>query len=181
MIKKPDIKKRFLNIDNKIASITYLYLYFIKTGLFLNVIKQLGNKFITRNIDAGDDTILMFILSRNAVNLKYIKEIFYIILIWPEKYSESLKLQRTYKFRERKRKNCFSYLTFTEILLQFTEDSDKFIAEYYFLYFFIRNKKCTNQKDVASDAIRICNLYLNNEYISSKTKKEISLYLKQIK
>ena len=102
-----------------------LCLYFIKTEIFLKPINQLGEEFINRNIDAHDDTILMFILSRNAQTFKQLKEIFYIILVWPEKYTESLKFQRSIKQRERERNNCFSYFTFNEILLKFTERSDK--------------------------------------------------------
>ena len=102
-----------------------LCLCFIKTEIFLKPIKQLGDEFINRNIDAHDDIILMFILSRNAQTFKHLKEIFYIILVWPEKYLESFKFQRSIKQRERERNNCYSYLTFSEILLKFTERSDK--------------------------------------------------------
>lgn len=179
VIKKPYIKKRFLTFDSSILSRTNLCLYFIKTEIFLKTINQLGDEFINRNIDAHDDSILMFILSRNAQALKHLKEIFYIILIWPEKYSESLTFQRSTKKRERERKNCYSYLTFSEILLKFTERSDKFIAEKNFLYWFIREKKCKNNTEIKNDSIRICNLYLSDKYIPLKTKKEISLYLNQ--
>ena len=121
----------------------------------------------------------MFILSRNALRLKHLKEIYYILLLWPEEYNDSLKLQREVKYRERERKNCYSYLTFSEILLKFTERSDKFIAEKNFLYWFIREKKCKNNTEIKNDSIRICNLYLSDKYIPLKTKKEISLYLNQ--
>ena len=87
VIKKPNIKNRFLGFNRKVESCTFLCLYFIKTKLFLNVINLLRDEFLNRNIDDGDDTILMFILSRNAKTLKHLKQIFYIILAWPEKYS----------------------------------------------------------------------------------------------
>jgi len=180
VIKKPYIKKRFLSFDKSIESTTNLCLYFIRTEIFSKTIKQLGDEFINRNIDAHDDSILVFILARNAQTLKHLKEIFYIILIWPEKYSESLSFQRGTKKRERERKNCYSYLTFSEILLKFTDRRDKFIAEKNFLYWFIREKKCKNKTEIKNDAIRICNLYLTDKYIPLKTKKEISLYLNQI-
>ena len=66
-------------------------------------------------------------------------------------------------------------------MLKFTEHNDKFIAENYFLSLFIRNKKCKNHTNIMNDASRVCNLYLNNEYISSNAKKEISLYLNRTK
>jgi len=181
VIKKPYIKKRFLGFNKSIESGTFLCLYFIKTYLFLNVIEQLGGEFINRNIDAHDDTILMFMLSRKAQSLKHLKKIYYIYLEWPEEYSKSLKFQRTIKYRERERKNCYSYLTFIEILIIFTGESDKFIAEKCLFMWFLNVKKCRNNTDIKDEAIRICNLFLNNEYISSNTKKKIYFYLNQAK
>ena len=80
IIKKPFLKKRFLGFNSTILSQTYLCLFFIKTSLFKNVIKLLGNEFIKRNIDSGDDTILIFVLSRNALSLKHLKGIYYHLI-----------------------------------------------------------------------------------------------------
>ena len=179
VILKPNIKNRFLGSNIKIQSATNLCLYLIKTQLFLYTIKLLGDSFINRNIDAGDDTILTFMFSRHAKTLKHLKKICYIIFKWPDKYSESLKFQRIIKQTEREIKSCYSYLTFIEVLFTFTENSDKYIAEKYFLLFFINQQKCRNNLGIKNDSIRICNLYLNNPYISQHTKKEISFYLNQ--
>ena len=180
IIRKPNIKRRFLAFIKSEESCMYLCLYFIKTKLFLNVIKQLGEEFINRNIDAHDDTILMFILSRNALSLKHLKKIFYICLEWPKEYDEALKFQRNMKSIERERKNCYSYLTFLEITFLFTENNnDKNIAERCFHMWFLERDECKKQKDIMNYAIKICNLYLNNEYISSDTKAKISIYLNQ--
>ena len=181
IIKKPLLKKRFLGFNSSIASQTYLCLFFIKTSLFRNTIKQIGDEFIKRNIDSGDDTILMFVLSRNALNLKHLKEIYYIIFVWPKEYSEPLKFQKKIKIRERERKKCYSYLTFIEILILFTEDIDKFIAEKYLFKFFLNQQKCINNKNIQNDAIRICNLFLKNKHVSSNIKTKIYLYLNQAK
>ena len=182
IIRKPNIKRRFIGFIKSEESCTYLCLYFIKTKLFLKVIKQLGDEFINRNIDAHDDTILMFLLSRNALTLKHLKKIFYICLEWPKEYDEALKFQRNMKSIERERKNCYSDLTFTEIMFLFTENnSDKHIAERCFHMWFLERDECKKQKDIMNYAIKICNLYLNNEYISSDTKDKISIYLNQSK
>ena len=181
VIKQPNIKKRFLGFGKE-RSVTLLCMYFIKTNLFKLVIKKLGDIFINRNIDAHDDTIIMFLLSRNASSLKHLKDIFYIIFIWPEEYSASLNFQKIVKYRERTRKNCFSYLTFAEVLLMFSQNNeeDKFVAEYYFLKYFIREEECKNKKDIINNAIRICILYLDNKFISNNAKREISLYLYEL-
>lgn len=177
IIKKPYIKKRFLSFDNNINSGTFLCLYFIKTKLFLDSIKQLRKEFIERNIDAHDDTILMFIISRKALRLKHFKEIYYIILKWPEKYNESLKFQRKIKNRERLSKSCYSYLTFIEVLILFTENSDKYIAEKCLDYWFFKKPNCRHNKHISKDVLRVLNFFLNDEYISFDVKKKINSYL----
>ena len=154
-----------------------LCLYFIKTEIFLKPIKQLGDEFINRNIDAHDDTILMFILSRNALRLKHLKEIYYILLVWPEEYNDSLKLQREVKYRERERKNCYSYLTFIEVLILFTEKSDKFIAERCLDMWYFNQPKCKDNPDVMKDAIRVLNLFVNDNYVSPDIKNKVNSYL----
>ena len=181
IIRKPNLKKRFLGFDSRIESGIYLCLYFIKTNLFVKAIKQLGDEFTNRNIDAHDDTILMFILSRIAVSLKHLKEIYYILLQWPEKYFESLKFQRAIKLRERERKNCYSYLTLIEIVNKFTEENEKFIAEKCLYIWFLGQEKCRNNTSIMNYAIRVLNFFLNDEHIRSKTKKDINLYLNKTK
>ena len=181
IIKQPIIKTLFIAMNYRFHSSTSLCLYFIKKELYFKVIKQLGEEIINRNIDAHDDTIITFLLARNALNLKHLKKIFYFILIWPKEYYSSLTLQRNVKKREREKKNCYSYLTFAEVLILYTENDkrDKKIAEFNFLRYFIRNEKCQNQTDIIDDTIRISNLYLKDKYINSKAKEEISLFLNQ--
>ena len=124
----------------------------------------------------------MFLLSRNALSLKHLKKIFYILLEWPEEYSEALKFQRNIKYKERERKNCYSYLTFLEIMFLFTENNnDKCIAERCFHMWFLEKEECKKQNDTMNYAIKVCNLYLNNQYISNDTKTKISIYLNQTK
>ena len=178
IIKMHNITNRFF-INNYAGIRAYLYMFFIKTDTFINSINQLGNEFINRNIDVHDDTILIFILSKNALTLKHIKKIFYITLQWPKHYSSSLTFQQTMKYRNRESKNCLAYLTFSEVLILFTENNnkDKKIAENAFLDWFIRDSKCKNKSNIRNDTIRISKLFLNNQYISTKAKNEIYSYL----
>ena len=182
IITMPNIKRRFIGFIKNEESQTFLFLYFIKLKLFLEIINQLGEQFLNRNIDAHDDTILMFLLSRKALRVKYLKAIFYIVLEWPEKYKEALKFQKNIKKRERERKNCYSYLTFIEIMYLFTENNcDKYIADRFFQLWFLEKDECKKQKETINYAIKLCNLYLNNQYISSDTKTKISIFLNQTK
>ena len=178
----PNIKRRFIGFIKNEESQTYLFLYLIKLKLFLDIINQLGEEFIMRNIDAHDDTILMFLLSRKALRLKHLKAIFYIVLEWPEKYKEALKFQKNIKKIERQRKNCYSYLTFIEIMFLFTENNyDKYIADRCFQMWFLEKDECKKEKDTLNYAKKLCNLYLNNQYISSDTKKKILILLNETK
>ena len=47
------------------------------------MIKILGKEIINRNMDIHDDTILVFLISRNANNLKHIKRILHLVFAWP--------------------------------------------------------------------------------------------------
>ena len=177
IIKKSNIKNRFVVFDKTNENATFLCLYFIKTKLFIDSIKKLGDKFIQRNIDAHDDTILMFIISRNALRLKHLKEIYYIYFVWPKKYDKSLKIQREIKQIERSMKNCYSYLTFIEVLILFAENDDKFIPERCLDMWFFNQPTCKDNPNISNDILRIFKLFLNDKYINSEVKKKIILFL----
>ena len=182
IIFKPSIKYRILNLKPiNFESETLLCLYFIKTELFIKIINILGSKYLNRNIDSGDDTILVFILSRFANNLKHIKRILHLIFVWPIR-TKQINFQNYIKYKYRERKKCFSFLTFIEVLLLFTENSfeDKEIPSFYFKMFFLNNE-CRNKKSILKEAYNLCQLFLNNKFINKDIKKEINLYLNETK
>ena len=174
IIFNPSIKERIINLKPKNEeSETLLYLYFIKTELFKKIINKLGNHFLERNIDSGDDTILVFLLSRYAINLKHIKRILHLILLWPTK-TPQLTFQQDIKYKYRERKKCFSYLTFIEVLLLFTENNneDKEIPSVFLKQLFLNNE-CRKNKIIKKEANKLCQLFLDNEYILKDIKNEI--------
>ena len=180
IIFKPAIKERILSLKpNIIGSETLLCLYLIKTKLFIKIINLLGNKFLNRNIDSGDDTILVFLLGRYAKNLKHIKRILHLIFVWPNKNS-LIRFQKYIKDKFRERKKCFSYLTFIEVLFRFSENNieDKVIPSYFLKAFFLDNE-CRNNKNIFKEAIKLSKLFLGNKYIKTDIKKEINIYLKE--
>ena len=68
--------------------------------------------------------------------------------------------------------------SFQKIYIKFVIfNKDKKIAENSFLDWFIRNFISKNKTNVKNDTITISNLFLKNEFISKKTKNEISSYL----
>ena len=182
IIYKPSIKDRILNLKPKkfeIESETLLCLYLIKTKLFIKIINILGSKILNRNIDSGDDTILVFLLSRFAKNLKHIKRILHLIFIWPIKNPQII-VQKDIKFKLREKKKCFSFLTFIEVLLLFTENNieDKEIPSYFLKQLFL-DGDCRKNKMISSEAINLCKLFLENKYIKKDIKNEIRIYIKE--
>ena len=184
IILKPSIKDRILNLKPKsfeIGSETLLYLYLIKTKLFKKIINILGSKILNRNIDSGDDTIIVFLLSRYANNLKHIKRIFHLILIWPIT-TPQIKFQSNIKYKFRERKKCFSFLTFIEVLLIFTANNieDKEIPSF-FLKQLLLDNDCRKNKTIINEAINLCKLFLDNKYIKRDIKNEIRIYINESK
>ena len=116
VIHKPDIKKRFLGSNPKEQSSTLLFIYFIKTKLFMNVINQLGDNIISKNIEDHHDTLLTFALSRNAVRLKHLKNILHLSLNWPSEYTKALKFQNEAKDLKKK-KSVFHILYLLKFFL----------------------------------------------------------------
>ena len=180
IIFNPSIKERIINLKPKNEeSETLLCLYLVKTELFIKIINILGNYFLKRNIDSGDDTILVFLLSRYAINLKHIKRILHLILVWPTK-TPQLAFQQDIKYKYRERKKCFSYLTFIEVLLLFTENNieDKEIPSVFLKQLFLNNE-CRKNKIIKNEAKNLCKLFLDNEYIKNETKNEIHIFLNE--
>ena len=126
IIRKPNIKDRFFQKtkDGK-QSMTFLCLYFIRAELFHRLIKKIDKSILNRNIDQHDDSILMFLLSREANSFKHIKKICHVILIWPNNFSSSIPHQLEIKIMMREKKKCYSYLTFIEVVLLYTESNIK--------------------------------------------------------
>ena len=183
IIVKPFIKDRFLNLKmKKKESETFICLYFIKTELFIKIIKKLGNNLLNRNIDYHDDTIMIFLLSRYANNLKHIKKILHLILAWPSYNNSKIIFQNKIKYKYREQKKCISFLTFIEVLFLFTENNieDKEIASTYLRVSFLNNE-CRKNKNIINVSRNLCKLFLENNFIKSNIKKEIKQYLNENK
>ena len=182
IIKKPNIKSRFFTDQiYKDISSTSLSLYFIKLCLLQRLIKKIHKNILNRNIDSHDDSILIFLLSREANSLLHLKKIFHVILAWPNYKNPLLSHQIEVKMKLREKKKCISYLTFIEIVLLFTESNskDKELAGNMLKAWFL-NDKCRVNKEVKKDAIKICNLFFHNKYIKSDIKNEIKLFFREV-
>ena len=64
-------------------------------------------------------------------------------------------------------------------MIRFTKSIDKFIAERVLYMWFFHQPKCRGDQVVMNDALRVLNLFLNDEYVSSESKKEINSYINE--
>jgi glycosyltransferase involved in cell wall biosynthesis len=183
VIEKPLIQRRFFN-TGKIESSTSLCLYLAKTELYRKVLNKIGKEMLNRNIDSHDDTIVIFLLTKYAKSLKHIKRVLHLILAWPNIDSPVFAFQRKNKIEFREMKQCFSTLTFNEVLYLFTENNkeEKNIAAYYFWVFYLNFEVCKKSpdKNVIKEALRISNLFLNNKNVDIKYKNLIRQYLREL-
>lgn len=185
IIFQPDIRER-MYIKNKNGEITRLnnviWCFFYKTKLFINIIKKIENRFLNRIMNVHDDMILFFLLTRYARNLKQIKRIFHFVLIRNNPVDSSIIYRINEKNKERKKNSCFAYLYYTEFLLLYTKNTynDKEIASYE-LNTWLLSHECRNNTSTKKLALKICLLYLNNQYINNKIKEKIKSFIKELR
>lgn len=185
IIFQPDIRERMYT-KNKNGEITRLnsviWCFFYKTELFINIIKKIENRFLNRIMNVHDDMILFFLLTRYARNLKQIKRIFHIVLIRNNPVESSIVYRINEKNKERKKNSCFAYLYYAEFLLLYTKNtySDKEIASYE-LNTWLLAHECRNNISTKKLALKICLLYLKNQYINDKIKEKIKSFIKEFK
>lgn len=80
VIYQPSVAKRMYicNSNNCKRVGGYISILFFRTELFINIIKQIDEKFMNVKMNVHDDLLMLFLLTRNAHNLRQIKRIFYI-------------------------------------------------------------------------------------------------------
>ena len=166
-----------LKEKNNIQKVNHL----IKTDLFQKIIKQIDDKYSDFKINYFDDYLLFFLLTRNAKSFKQIDNIFYMKekIIFTDipkvNYRKKEKLKNGFNL------SCFAYLNIIEILYDKTNNTneDKKIPFNLFDKLILKNQ-CKNNMKIREQALKICELFLNNEYISSKDKEKIKIFFKQI-
>ena len=155
--------------------------YFFKTELFIKVIKQIDDKFMNVKMNVHDDYLLFFLLTRNAYNLKKIRNIFYLKLDWEDNNAQ-IKFQLQEKNKDVKNLNCLAYLNYIEFLLMKTKDInyDKKIASFELKNFYL-NHECRNNTFIREKGINLSKSFLENKYIDNDIKDEILNFINETK
>lgn len=158
-----------------------IWCYMFKTEFFKSVImNEIDPKYLNRIMNAHDDFLLLFILTRKAKSYKCIKQIVHL-------YRRKIPTISIKKYNEDKQKRaklyfCKSYLYYLEFIFLKTENNykDKLIATNELSKWYLDNKNCNNNSNIIKQGIYVCNLFVNNSYVNKATKYKIILFLKKL-
>ena len=154
--------------------------HFVKMELFTKIIKQIDSKYLDLKINYFDDYLFFFLLTRNAKSLKKINRIFYVRqkIIFSD--DEKINHRKQERIVNGFNLSCFASLYYIEILFYHTSDTfeDKKIVFSQFEKLFLQHQCRSNTKN-HEKGVKICNLFLENQYISLEDKRKIRNYLKK--
>ena len=184
IISQPELSERsyIKNKDGKIIGVRdVIWCYIFKTEFFKKVIKEIDLKFLNRINNSKDDIFIYFLLVKKARNLKHIKKIFYVTI---QKINSKNPLiiyfsQNKYSFRSKY--GCIDNISYIELVLIKSNNNfeDKKIASFAIEYFLLNNI-CRRNFLIKKEAIEVCKLYLENEYIERNIKEKINAFLLEI-
>ena len=171
-----------LDSDGKVRQFPGSFaLFFIKTNLCKKAIKLIDEKNLNTYMNHHADFVMMFLLLRNANNLKTFNRLLHVWLhIW-KKDDPKVKYRTEIKRKTRHDQMCFSTINFADILFKNTKNNykDKKIAfsqvERWYL-----NTYCRTNKDYKERAIEVFKSYLNCEYISNEDKKKLQDFINNL-
>ena len=177
VIFQPKVSKRShdYNKEGEVKRIgDVVWIYFFKTQLFQNVIKQIDDKYLNTKMICHEDFLLIFLLTRKAFNLRQMNRIFHIKIKWgyeTEYHSKTKENQAKDLF-------CLSYINYIEFILMKTTNTikDKKIASFELKKWYLDND-CRNNTFIRKRAKKVCELFLKNKFIENKIKDEINNFL----
>ena len=103
-------------------------------------------------------------------------------MIRPDNNNAKIIFHNNEKKKFRINLSCLAYVKYSEFLLINTNNTifDKKIASFELDEWFLKSNDCRNNSFVREDAIKVCNLFLQNEYIESQIKNKIKDFLKEV-
>ena len=180
---QPNVTKRMYdyNSDGSVRRVgDVLWNYIFRTDLFVKTIKQIDDKYFQIKMNVHDDFLLFFLLTRNAYNIKQIKRILYLKIIWDENTKVAFSLKE--KNKNKDNLDCMAYLNYIEMTLIKTNNTilDKKIPSFELNSYFL-NHTCRNNTYVREKGISICKQFLENKYIEKNIKDKILIFLNETK
>ena len=80
---------------------------FIKKNILLKIIKDIDEKYLNDKMNFHDDTLIYFLLTRNAYNFKIINRIFYLVVKGWNNANKKVKFRLKEKFSNRNYIKCY--------------------------------------------------------------------------
>ena len=165
----------------RIGGLTSTYL--IRTDLFVDIIKQIDDKYMNVKLNFLDDFLLFFLLTRKASNLMQIKRILYMVIKWPNANNNTkIQFRIKEKYKNRENMKCLAHIIYIEFILIKTNNDirDKKIPSLELKKYFLKHQ-CRYNKNIRERAIKVLELFLRNDYIEKGIKNEILVFLNETK
>lgn len=182
VIYQPSVAKIMYNCDSfnckRKGGIISHFLF--RTEFFINIIKQIDEKYMKVKMNVHDDFLMFFLLSRKAHNFKQLKRIFYLGISRPSKNNTKINFRLKEKMKNSKNVNCLAYINYIEFILIKTNNDiiDKKIASLELNQWFLKHY-CRYNKYIRERAINVLELYLRNKYIDKEIKNEILVFFNE--
>jgi glycosyltransferase involved in cell wall biosynthesis len=183
IIYKPNIIKTMYKCNSheciRIGGLTSQY--FIRTDLFVNIIKQIDDKYMNVKMNFYDDFLMFFLLARKAHSLRQIKRILYIIVRWPKERNNTLiQFRLNEKKKNRENMLCSAYINYIEFVLMKSNNDiyEKKIPSFELKKHFLKHQ-CRYNKKIRKRALKVLKLFLRNNYIKKEIKNEILVFLNE--
>lgn len=133
---------------------------FVKREIFQNSVKKIGEKYYGKYIFTHEDSILVFMMYREAKRVKEYRRFGHFKFLHDESISSAKTLKKN------KDQYCYEYLTYFDFIFEFSENdkNDKYYAAKDFAtrYHDMKTMIGSKNKDLA---ISIAHKYLNCKYI----------------
>ena len=121
---------------------------------------------------------MFYILTKRASTMKHIKKVLYVTIQTKKSSNSVIKYFTEEKYQVRDANKCPTFLTFIEFTLV-KSDSDVRYTSYLMENFFL-NSECKQNSSIRNEAIRICKLFLENQYIDKILKDKINSFLNEV-
>lgn len=177
IIYQPELSERAYD-KNKNGQITevhdMLWGYLIKKDVFIKAIKEIDEKYLKiKNIFIGD-YLLFFIITKLAKSLKYIKKFLYVAIKNKISKNPAVKFYFEDKINHLNKYRCQNYLSYIDFV--YTKSNNNFkLASFAFEKYFLNNE-CKRELSIRSEVIRLCKLFLENQFIEKALKEKINNY-----
>ena len=158
-----------------------LWAYFFRTDFYKKAISEIDEKFLNRINNGRDDILVFFLLVKKARSLKHINRILYVTVQSVKENNPLLKTFQNEKHKFRRLYGCWDNISYVELVLIKSNNNyeDKKIAAFA-IKKFILNDDCGRKMLIRNETIKVCKLYLDNQYIDNNTKEQINLFLKSL-